>query len=99
MSTSPTRFVSYARVSTQQQGTSGLGLEAQQAAIAAHLARCGGELVGEFVEVETGKGSNALAKRFSALGLRASSRQPEVSVSSRWTGVGARWKPSLSVSR
>ena len=63
MSTSPTRFVSYARVSTQQQGTSGLGLEAQQAAIAAHLARCGGELVGEFVEVETGKGSNALAKR------------------------------------
>ena len=39
------------------------------------------------------------AKRFSALGLRASSRQPEVSVSSRWTGTGGRWKPSRRSSR
>jgi DNA invertase Pin-like site-specific DNA recombinase len=63
MNTSPARFVAYVRVSTQKQGASGLGLDAQRAEIAAYLARCGGELVGEFVEVETGKGSNALAKR------------------------------------
>jgi DNA invertase Pin-like site-specific DNA recombinase len=63
MNTSPTRFVAYMRVSTQQQGASGLGLDAQRADIAAHVARCGGQIVGEFVEIETGKGANALEKR------------------------------------
>ncbi|MCZ8100739.1 MAG: recombinase family protein [Burkholderiales bacterium] len=50
-----TRFVSYARVSTDKQGRSGLGLEAQEAAIKAHLAGTGGTLVASFVEVESGK--------------------------------------------
>jgi DNA invertase Pin-like site-specific DNA recombinase len=63
MTAQPTRFVAYCRVSTQKQGASGLGLESQQAAIAAHVHRSGGELVGELVEVETGKGSNALNRR------------------------------------
>lgn len=54
-------FVAYLRVSTQRQGQSGLGLEAQREAVRSYLN--GRELVGEFVEVETGKGSNALAKR------------------------------------
>lgn len=57
-----TRFVSYTRVSTQQQGRSGLGLEAQRSAVAAYVAGRG-EVIGEFVEVETGKGANALARR------------------------------------
>lgn len=57
-------FVSYARVSTQQQGQSGLGLEAQQAAVKAYVASKNGVLIApEFVEVETGKGADALAKR------------------------------------
>lgn len=57
------RFVAYYRVSSQQQGQSGLGLEAQRASVAAYLNGGAWELVGEFQEVETGKGANALAKR------------------------------------
>lgn len=57
------KFVAYYRVSTQKQGQSGLGLEAQQAAVAAYLNGGVWELVGEFVEVETGKGANALDRR------------------------------------
>lgn len=51
------RFVSYLRVSTERQWASGLGLEAQRAAIAAYTAGRG-EQVAEFVEVESGKRSN-----------------------------------------
>ena len=56
-------FVSYIRVSTAKQGASGLGLEAQRAAVTSHLNGGSWELLAEFVEVETGKGSNAIAKR------------------------------------
>lgn len=46
-------FVAYYRVSTDRQGRSGLGLEAQQKAVRDYLS--GGNIVAEFVEVETGK--------------------------------------------
>ena len=49
------RFVSYLRVSTDGQGRSGLGLEAQRQAVAAHVAQAGGLLLAEFQEVESGK--------------------------------------------
>jgi DNA invertase Pin-like site-specific DNA recombinase len=55
-------FVAYYRVSTERQGRSGLGLEAQRTAVAQFI-RDRGTLIGSFVEVETGKGRNALAKR------------------------------------
>ena len=62
--TSPNRSaIAYLRVSTTQQGRSGLGLEAQRAAIARFAEAEGLELRGEFVEVETGKGADALDQR------------------------------------
>jgi DNA invertase Pin-like site-specific DNA recombinase len=58
-----TQGVAYYRVSTQQQGRSGLGIEAQKAAIARFTEAEGIEVVGEHVEVETGKGTDALDRR------------------------------------
>jgi DNA invertase Pin-like site-specific DNA recombinase len=49
------RFVAYLRVSTQRQGTSGLGLEAQRKAITDYLNGGNWQLVAEHVEVESGK--------------------------------------------
>jgi DNA invertase Pin-like site-specific DNA recombinase len=51
-------FVSYLRVSTDKQGRSGLGIEAQRAAVASYLAGFGAEPISEFVEVESGKRSD-----------------------------------------
>lgn len=50
-----TKVVSYVRVSTQRQGASGLGLEAQQAAIALFCSSNGYDLLQEFREVESGR--------------------------------------------
>jgi DNA invertase Pin-like site-specific DNA recombinase len=49
------KFVSYLRVSTERQGRSGLGLEAQRSAVNEHLNGGDWELVAEFVEVESGR--------------------------------------------
>lgn len=52
------RFVAYYRVSTTQQGLSGLGLEAQQAAVRSYLNGGNWELLGEFTEIESGRRKN-----------------------------------------
>ena len=49
------KFVSYLRVSTQRQGISGLGLEAQREAVATYLNGGRWSLVQEVVEVESGR--------------------------------------------
>src|SRR3954468_12566952 len=49
------RLIAYRRVSTEKQGVSGLGLEAQDAAIRAHADRTGCTLIAVYSEVETGK--------------------------------------------
>src|SRR4051795_2520167 len=49
------KFVAYYRVSTAKQGRSGLGLEAQQEAVRAHLNGGSWQLVAEVVEIESGK--------------------------------------------
>jgi DNA invertase Pin-like site-specific DNA recombinase len=56
-------LIGYIRVSTARQGRSGLGTEAQRAVITRFAEAEGYELVREFVEVETGKGSDALERR------------------------------------
>jgi DNA invertase Pin-like site-specific DNA recombinase len=49
------QFVAYYRVSTDRQGRSGLGIDAQREAVARHMASVGGQLIAEHTEIETGK--------------------------------------------
>lgn len=51
----PQLFLSYLRVSTEKQGFDGLGIEAQREAVRRYCDQNGGQLLGEFVEVESGK--------------------------------------------
>ena len=59
----PKTVISYIRVSTVRQGRSGLGLEAQREAIARFCKAEGYMLSAEYVEVESGKGADALERR------------------------------------
>jgi len=91
-------IITYIRVSTSQQGLSGLGVEAQRAALS-HFAKAEGLVVArEFVEIETGKGADALDRRPQ---LKARPPQPRCSFHFRphgsqgpvlgrraWTGRG-----------
>src|SRR5262249_4207752 len=52
------KFVAYFRVSTDRQGKSGLGLEAQRKSVLDYLDGGRWELVAEFTEVESGKRSD-----------------------------------------
>ena len=52
------KWVSYLRVSTDKQGESGLGIEAQRKAVETYLNGGSWTLAQEFVEVESGKRSN-----------------------------------------
>src|ERR1051326_5577378 len=51
-------YVAYYRVSTDQQGRSGLGLEAQAISVQKHIASLSGSLVATYTEVETGRKRN-----------------------------------------
>lgn len=48
-------FIAYYRVSTDGQGRSGLGLEAQRQAVANYLNGGSWQLVAEYTEIESGK--------------------------------------------
>ncbi len=48
------RFVAYYRVSTDRQGRSGLGLDAQREAVAGQVQRAGGEIVADYTAIESG---------------------------------------------
>ncbi len=51
-------FVTYRRVSTAEQGSSGLGLAAQQHHIDSFVAAASGDVVGEFIDIQSGKRDN-----------------------------------------
>jgi len=51
-------FVAYFRVSTQKQGAKGLGMEAQKITVNQYITANNGNLIAEFVEVESGKKTN-----------------------------------------
>jgi DNA invertase Pin-like site-specific DNA recombinase len=55
--------VGYVRVCTSQEGRSGLGLEAQEAALARFAQAEGFDIITMFAEIETGKGADALESR------------------------------------
>jgi DNA invertase Pin-like site-specific DNA recombinase len=57
------QVISYLRVSTQRQHRSGLGLEAQRATIERFAMAESLTIVAEYVEAESGKGSDALDRR------------------------------------
>ena len=59
----PAVFIAYLRVSTAKQGAKGLGIEAQRAAVETFARQEGATIAAEYVEVETGKGHDALDRR------------------------------------
>ena len=63
MSATVRHFVAYMRVSTEGQGRSGLGLEGQREAITRFCEGEGIRVAAAYVEVETGKGADALERR------------------------------------
>jgi DNA invertase Pin-like site-specific DNA recombinase len=67
--------IAYLRVSTSQQGRSGLGIEGQRQAVTEFAAREGFEIVGEHVEIETAKGSDALDRRPQLVATLAAARR------------------------
>ena len=72
--------VAYYRVSTQRQGRSGLGLDAQRTAVARFAESEGITLLAEFTEVETGKGADALDRRPQLAAALATARQAKCPV-------------------
>lgn len=73
-------IVGYIRVSTARQGKSGLGLEAQRASLARFADAEGFDLVAEYLEIETGKGSDALDRRPQLAGALADARKRKCAV-------------------
>jgi len=74
------QVVSYLRVSTHKQGKSGLGIEAQREAVARFATAEGMELLSEYVEVETGKGCDALDRRPQLAAALAAARKGKAAV-------------------
>ena len=73
-------IIIYLRVSTVEQGRSGLGIEAQRAALHRFTEGEGYTVAAEYVEVETGKGADALDRRPQLKAALADARKRQCSV-------------------
>jgi DNA invertase Pin-like site-specific DNA recombinase len=80
MTATARRAVSYYRVSTSKQGASGLGIEAQRAAVHRFAEAEGFEIIAEHTEIETGKGADALDRRPVLAAALAEARKAKVPV-------------------
>jgi DNA invertase Pin-like site-specific DNA recombinase len=74
------RAVAYYRVSTKQQHRSGLGIEAQRAAVTRFAEAEGFTIISEYVEAETGKGADALDRRPQLAAALAAAKAAKCSV-------------------
>src|SRR5436305_9172404 len=74
------RAVAYYRVPTKQQHRSGLGIEAQRAAVTRFAEAEGLTVISEFVEAETGKGADALDRRPELAAALAAAKTAKCSV-------------------
>jgi DNA invertase Pin-like site-specific DNA recombinase len=74
------QVIAYYRVSTARQGRSGLGLDAQREAVARFVNAEQLELLAEHVEIETGKGADALERRPVLRAAMAQARKSKTSV-------------------
>src|ERR1700716_2564050 len=74
------RAVAYLRVSTQQQQRSGLGIEAQRAAIERFAAAESLTMIEEYSEFETGKGADALDRRPQLAAALAAAKKAKCSI-------------------
>ena len=74
------QVIAYLRVSTQRQQRSGLGIEAQRAAIERFAAAEGLTIIGEYAEAETGKGADALERRPQLAAALAAARKAKCSI-------------------
>src|SRR6266849_2087230 len=72
--------VAYYRVSTKQQQRSGLGIEAQRATVTRFAEDEHLTIVSEFVEIETGKGADAIDRRPQLAAALAAARTAKCSV-------------------
>jgi DNA invertase Pin-like site-specific DNA recombinase len=74
------RAVAYLRVSTQRQQRSGLGIEAQRAAIARFAEAESLTIIAEYAEFETGKGADALDRRPQLAAVLAAARSAKCAI-------------------
>src|SRR5215204_3069603 len=74
------RVIGYYRVSTKRQQRSGLGLEVQRAAVIRFAEAEGMNITGDYVEVETGNGADALDRRPQLAAALLAARKAKCSV-------------------
>ncbi|MBP0904869.1 recombinase family protein [Mariniflexile gromovii] len=54
------KYIAYYRVSTNEQGKSGLGLESQKESVRKYITNTNGELINEFTDIASGKKDNRI---------------------------------------